>query len=160
MTLKCFLFLIYLICAHINKRDLRPYRSKDVSFTSAKSIEIETIDNSWSYSKMFQTKASVFEKAVILYHSIFLSVETLKLRQGQLHFFKWNHVFFFRWHYYRFLNEFSDLQHKVILIKKSIKTVEKSKHIRTITFKGSTNLGLGLPTEDARSADPRLVNTC
>ena len=25
----------------------------------------------------------------------FLSVEALKLRQGQLHFFKWNHVFFF-----------------------------------------------------------------
>ena len=24
----------------------------------------------------------------------FLSVEALKLRQGQLHFFKWNHVFF------------------------------------------------------------------
>ena len=26
----------------------------------------------------------------------FLSVEALKLRQGQLHFFKWNHVFFSR----------------------------------------------------------------
>ena len=25
----------------------------------------------------------------------FLSLEALKLRQGQLHFFKWNHVFFF-----------------------------------------------------------------
>ena len=44
---------------------------------------------------MFQTKVSVFEKAVILDHPIFLSVEALKLRQGQLHFFKWNHVFFF-----------------------------------------------------------------
>ena len=43
---------------------------------------------------MFQTKVSVFEKAVILDHAIFLSVEALKLRQGQLHFFKWNHVFF------------------------------------------------------------------
>ena len=43
---------------------------------------------------MFQTKVSVFEKAVILDHPIFLSVEVLKLRQGQLHFFKWNHVFF------------------------------------------------------------------
>ena len=32
----------------------------------------------------------------------FLSVEALKLRQGQLHFFKWNHVLFFLWHYYRF----------------------------------------------------------
>ena len=44
---------------------------------------------------MFQTKVSVFEKAVILDQSILLSVEALKLRQGQLHFFKWNHVFFF-----------------------------------------------------------------
>ena len=43
---------------------------------------------------MFQTKVSVFEKAVILHHPIFLSVEALKLRQGQLHFFKWNHVFY------------------------------------------------------------------
>ena len=44
---------------------------------------------------MFQTKVSVFEKAVILDHPIFLSVEALKLRQGQLHSFEWNHVFFF-----------------------------------------------------------------
>ena len=44
---------------------------------------------------MFQTKVSVFEEAVILDHPIFLSVETLKLRQSQLHFLKWNHVFFF-----------------------------------------------------------------
>ena len=44
---------------------------------------------------MFQTKVSVFEKAVILDHSIFLSVEALKLCQGQLHFSKWNHEFFF-----------------------------------------------------------------
>ena len=44
---------------------------------------------------MFQTKVSVFEKAVILEHPIVLLVEVLKLRQGQLHFFKWNHVFFF-----------------------------------------------------------------
>ena len=44
---------------------------------------------------MFQTNLSVFEKAVILDNPIFLSVEVLKLRQGQLHFFKWNHVFFF-----------------------------------------------------------------
>ena len=43
---------------------------------------------------MFQTKVSVFEKAVILDHPIFLSVETLKLRQVQLRFFKWTHVFF------------------------------------------------------------------
>ena len=43
---------------------------------------------------MFQTKVSVFEKAVILDYLIFLSVEALKLRQGQLHFFKWNYVFF------------------------------------------------------------------
>ena len=43
---------------------------------------------------MFHTKVSVFEKAVILAHPIFLSVEALELRQGQLHFFKWNHVFF------------------------------------------------------------------
>ena len=43
---------------------------------------------------MFQTKVSVFEMAVILDHPIFLMVEALKLRQSQLHFFKWNHVFF------------------------------------------------------------------
>ena len=40
-----------------------------------------------------------------------------------------------------------------------MKIVEKSKHIGIITFKGSTNLGLDLPTEDARSNDPRLVST-
>ena len=40
-----------------------------------------------------------------------------------------------------------------------MKIVEKSKHIGIITFKGSTNLGLGLPTEEARSDDPRLVST-
>ena len=34
--------------------------------------------------------------------------------------------------------------------------VEKSKHIGIITFKGSTNLGLGLPTEDARSDNPQF----
>ena len=44
---------------------------------------------------MFKTKVLVFEKAAILDHPILLSVEVLKLRQGQLHFFKWNHVFFF-----------------------------------------------------------------
>ena len=43
---------------------------------------------------MFQIKVSVFERAVILDHPIFLSVETLKLCQGQLQFLKWNHVFF------------------------------------------------------------------
>ena len=37
----------------------------------------------------------------------------------------------------------------------SIKIFEISKHIGIIIFKGSTNLGLGLPTEDARSDDPR-----
>ena len=36
---------------------------------------------------MFQTKVSVFEKAIIQDHPIFLSVEALKLRQGQRHFF-------------------------------------------------------------------------
>ena len=36
----------------------------------------------------------MFEKAVILGHTIFLLVEALKLRQGQLHLFKWNDVFF------------------------------------------------------------------
>ena len=41
-----------------------------------------------------------------------------------------------------------------------MKIVEKSKHIGIITFKESTNLGLDLPTEDARSDDPRLVRTC
>ena len=43
---------------------------------------------------MFQIKVSVFKKAVILDHPIFLSVGVLKVRQGQVHFFKWNHVFF------------------------------------------------------------------
>ena len=43
---------------------------------------------------MFYTKLAVFEKAVIPNHPIFLSAEALKLRQRQLHFFKWNHVFF------------------------------------------------------------------
>ena len=42
----------------------------------------------------------------------------------------------------------------------SMQIVEKSKHIGIITFKGSTNLGLGPPTEDARSGAPQLVNTC
>ena len=58
--------------------------------------------------------------------------------------------------------------HKLILIVKkaspeatqSMKIVEKLEHIGIITFKGSTNLGLGLPKEDARSDDPRLVSTC
>ena len=53
-------------------------------------------------------------------------------------------MYFFRWHYYPFWNEFSDLQHEVILVTQSIKIVEKSKNIGIITFKGSTNLGLGL----------------
>ena len=43
---------------------------------------------------MFQTKVSVVEKAVTLDHPIFLFVEALKQPQGQLHFFKWNYVFF------------------------------------------------------------------
>ena len=43
---------------------------------------------------MFQIKVPVFEKAVLLDHPIFLSVEALKLPQGQLHFFKWNNLFF------------------------------------------------------------------
>ena len=58
------------------------------------------------------------------------------------------------------LRRISDLQHKVILVRQSMKIVRKSKHIGIITLKGSTNLGLGLPTEDARSDDPRLVSTC
>ena len=36
----------------------------------------------------------MFEKAVIHDQPIFLSVEALKQRQGQLRFFKWKHVFF------------------------------------------------------------------
>ena len=39
--------------------------------------------------------------------------------------------------------------HKVILVTQSMKIVEKAKHIGIITFRGSTILGLGLPTEDA-----------
>ena len=82
----------------------------------------------------------MFEKAVILDHPIFLSVDAVNLHQGQLHFFSRGH--------------------KVILVTRGMKIVEKSKHIGIITFKGSTNFGLGLPTEDARSNDPRLVSTC
>ena len=41
-----------------------------------------------------------------------------------------------------------------------MKIVKKLKHIGIITFKESTNLGLGLPTEDDRSDDPRRVSTC
>ena len=41
-----------------------------------------------------------------------------------------------------------------------MKIVEKSKLIGIITFNGSPNLGLGLPTEDAQSDDPRLPSTC
>ena len=37
----------------------------------------------------------MLEKAVILVDPISLWVEALKLRQGQLHFFKWNQVCFF-----------------------------------------------------------------
>ena len=55
-----------------------------------------------------------------------------------------------------FKTNFGYLQHKVILVTQNIKIVEKSEHIGTITFKGSTNLVLGLTTEDARSDDPRL----
>ena len=44
---------------------------------------------------MFETKVSVFEKDVILDKPIFLSADALKLHQDQLHFLKWNHVFFF-----------------------------------------------------------------
>ena len=100
---------------------------------------------------MFQTKVSVFEKAVILDQPIFLSVEALTIRQGQLHFLKWNHVFFFD----HIITDF-----ETNLATQSMKIVEKSKYIGIITFKGSTNLGLGLPTEDARSDDPRLLSTC
>ena len=45
---------------------------------------------------MFQTKVSVLEKAVKLEHPFFLSVQALKLRQGQLYFIKCSHVFFSR----------------------------------------------------------------
>ena len=46
-------------------------------------------------SKNVSDKSFSVREGVILDHPIFLSVEALKLRQGQLHFFKWNHVFFF-----------------------------------------------------------------
>ena len=36
----------------------------------------------------------------------------------------------------------------------------KYENSRKITFKGSTNLGFGLPTEDALSDDPQLESTC
>ena len=71
---------------------------------------------------MFQTKVSVFEKAVILDHPIFLSVEALKLLQSKLHFFKWNHVFFFD----DIITYVKTNSHKVILVTQSMKIVEKS----------------------------------
>ena len=67
--------------------------------------------------------------------------------------FKWNHVFF---------------SMSLLPILRRIQrptTQGHSSHARIITFKESTNLGLGLPTEDARSDDPRsddprLVGSC
>ena len=44
---------------------------------------------------MLQIKVSVFKKTVILDHPIFLSVKALMLHRSQLHFFQWDHVFFF-----------------------------------------------------------------
>ena len=49
----------------------------------------QTIDH---IQKCFRQKFQFLETAVIPDHTIFLSVEVLKLRQGQLHFLKWNHV--------------------------------------------------------------------
>ena len=40
--------------------------------------------------------------------------------------FKMEPCIFFRWHYYRFWDESSDLPHKVILVTQSMKIVEKS----------------------------------
>ena len=37
---------------------------------------------------------------------------------------------------------------------------QKIETYRNNHFQGSNNLGLDLPTEDARSDDPRLVSTC
>ena len=53
-----------------------------------------------------------------------------------------------------------DKSFSVQCVTQSMKIVEKSKQIGIITFTGSTNLGLGLPTEDAHSDDPRLVSAC
>ena len=46
------------------------------------------------------------------------------------------------------------------VVTQSMEIVGKSKYVGITIFKGSNNLGLGLPTEDARSDDPRLVSTC
>ena len=81
---------------------------------------------------MFQKKVSVFEKAVILDHPIFLLLEALKLRRGQLHFLKWYYVFF------------------------SMTLLPILRRIQRPTTQGHFNL----PTEDARSDNPRNVNTC
>ena len=43
----------------------------------------------------FKQKFQRFRRPSYSSNLFFLSVEALKLRQGQLHFFKWNHVFFF-----------------------------------------------------------------
>ena len=42
---------------------------------------------------MFQRKVSLFAKAAILDHPILIGGGA-EARQGKLHFFKWNHVFF------------------------------------------------------------------
>ena len=82
-------------------------------------------------------------------------MEALKLRQGLLHFFKGNHVFFSM----ILLPILRQIQRPTTQGHSS-KNSRQLGHIGIITFKGSTNLGLGLPTEDARSDDPRLVSTC
>ena len=69
--------------------DMLYTRSRHIKCYRAIALKLLTI------SRNGQTKVSVFEKVVLLDEPIFLSVEALKLRQGQLHFFKWNHIFFF-----------------------------------------------------------------
>ena len=108
---------------------------------------------------MFQIKFSVFEKAVIIDHPIFLSVEALKLRQGQLHIFKWNHVFF-SMTLLPILRRIQRPRTEGHSSHAKYEIVKESKHIGIITFKAYTNLSLGLSIEDARSDDTRLVSTC
>ena len=58
----------------------------------SQSDSTQTIDH---IQKYFRQKFQCAKRPSYWTTLFFLSVEALKLRQGQLHFFKWNHVFFF-----------------------------------------------------------------
>ena len=116
----------------------------------------QTIDH---IPKCFRQKFQCSRRPSYWTTLFYSSMEALKLRQGPLHFFKWDHVFFF----HDIITDFktnSSTYNTRSFSSRSLKIVENSKHIGIITFKGSTNLGLRPPTEGARNDDPRLVSTC